>query len=69
MAGAGVRGGAVHGASDKLAAYPARDPVTPEDVAATIYWALGIDPQTHIRDKFGQPVPLARGRPITGIFG
>src|SRR5262249_34954061 len=49
LAGAGVRGGAVHGSSDRQGAYPASDPVTPGDLAATIFWRLGIDPRTEIR--------------------
>ena len=68
FAGGGVNAGAVHGASDRFAAYPAKDPVTPEDVAATIYWALGLDPSQEIRDQFGRPQPLSRGRPITALF-
>src|SRR5439155_20410017 len=42
LAGGGVRGGAIYGASDRFAAYPARDPTTPEDVAATIQHAFGV---------------------------
>ena len=69
MGGAGIRGGSIYGASDKYAGYPADKPVTPEDIAATIYYALGIDPQTRIRDFFGQPQPLALGKPILDLFG
>ena len=68
FAGGGIHGGAVYGASDALAAYPARDPVTPEDVAATIYYSLGIDPETRLEDQFGRPYHLALGKPITAIF-
>src|SRR5215472_3297657 len=46
FAGGGMPGGAIYGASDKDAAYPVRDPVTPQDIAATIYQALGIAPNT-----------------------
>jgi hypothetical protein len=69
LAGGGVRGGSVHGASDRLGAYPARDPVTPADVAATIFWRFGIDPATEVRDQTGRPFHLAEGRPLTGLFG
>ena len=41
LAGGGIQGGAIHGASDKNGAYPARDPVRPDDVAATIFWCSG----------------------------
>jgi hypothetical protein len=43
--------------------------VGPEDIAATIYWALGLDPATEIRDHLGRPVPIALGKPIESIFG
>ncbi|MBI4607296.1 MAG: DUF1501 domain-containing protein [Planctomycetes bacterium] len=68
FAGGGIAGGAVHGASDRYAAYPARDPVAPEDIAATIYAALGVDPSTVIRDPLDRPHELATGRVIEPIF-
>jgi hypothetical protein len=68
MAGGGVTGGAVYGASDRLGAYPALDPVQPDDIAATMFWALGISPETEVRDTLGRPLPIAAGRPITAIF-
>lgn len=69
MAGGGVRGGAIHGSSDRIGAYPASDPVSPDDIAATMYWALGIDPEAEFQDTLGRPLPIAAGKPITGIFG
>jgi hypothetical protein len=68
LAGGGVTGGAVHGASDRIGAYPAADPVTPADLAATIYWRFGIDPATEIRDQTGRPFRLAEGEPIRRLF-
>jgi hypothetical protein len=68
LAGAGIRGGALHGASDRLAAYPAVDPVTPSDLAATIYTLLGIDPATVLHDPLGRPLQLCDGRPIRGVM-
>lgn len=68
LAGGGVRGGAVYGASDRIGAYPASDPVTPADLAATIYWRFGLDPKTEIHDQTGRPYRLADGTPITEIF-
>ena len=47
-AGAGIRGGLVHGASDNMAAYPTRDAVSPEEVAAAIIRALGISADTEL---------------------
>lgn len=68
LAGAGIRGGTVWGASDRWAAYPARDPVTPADVAATIYHLLGVDPSLEIRDVLGRPHRLCLGEPVTGVL-
>ncbi|HVC99353.1 MAG TPA: DUF1501 domain-containing protein [Pirellulales bacterium] len=68
VAGGGVRGGFVYGSSDKLGAYPASDPVSPGDLAATIFTAFGIDPATEIRDTLGRPYRIAEGRPITELF-
>lgn len=68
LAGGGVQGGAVYGASDRLGAFPDRDPVTVGDLAATMYHALGIDHTTEIRDNLNRPLPIANGRPVTEIF-
>ena len=69
MAGAGITPGAIYGASDRIGAYPAADPVTPDDIAATLFWALGIDPTTEVVDTLGRPLPIAAGKPITRLFG
>ena len=69
MAGGGTRAGVVHGASDKHAAYPASDPVSPGDLVATIYHLLGIDPRMTVPDRLGRPVPIAHGgEPIRGVI-
>ena len=68
LAGGGVKGGGVHGASDRLGAYPASDPVRPADLAATIFWRFGVDPATLIRDATGRPYRIAEGEPIKGLF-
>ncbi|MEI6258269.1 MAG: DUF1501 domain-containing protein, partial [Planctomycetota bacterium] len=54
LAGGGVQGGAIHGASDAIGAYPAKDPATPGDLAATIYWRFGVDPSQHIYDRLAR---------------
>lgn len=69
LAGGGVRGGAVYGASDAQGAYPDRDPVTPADLAATIYWRFGLDPRREIHDTTGRPYRLADGTPLRQLFG
>ncbi|MEY2725659.1 MAG: hypothetical protein RLZZ458_1526 [Planctomycetota bacterium] len=68
MAGGGVQGGAVYGASDKYGAVPDRDPVSIGDLAATLYYALGIDHTREVHDNLNRPLPLAKGRPVTEIF-
>ncbi len=69
FAGGGVPGGAVIGASDKIAAHPSDTPVSPEDVAATIYSLLGIPSDTELRDGQDRPFTLSPGTPIKGLFG
>jgi Protein of unknown function (DUF1501) len=69
LAGGGIAGGAVYGASDKLGAYPELDAVMPGDLAATIFWRFGLDPATELHDMTGRPFRLAAGEPIHGLFG
>lgn len=69
FAGGGTRGGAVYGASDRQGAFPAENPVRLEDIAATLFWALGIDPEAEIYDTLRRPLAAAAGRPLTAIFG
>jgi hypothetical protein len=69
FAGGGIIPGAIYGSSDRIGAFPATDPVSPDDVAATMFWALGIDPDTQVCDTLGRPLPIATGKPITRIFG
>ena len=68
MAGGGVAPGAIYGASDRIGAYPSLDPVTPDDIAATMFWALGIDPSIEVQDSLGRPLPIASGKPLTRLF-
>lgn len=70
IAGAGVRGGVCYGSTDKDAAYAIDKPVKPEDLAATIYHALGIDHHLQVPDALGRPVSVVDGgRPLTELFG
>jgi hypothetical protein len=66
--GGGVQGGAVIGSSDKTGGYPASEPQTPENMAATIYDALGLPPTTAWYDKFDRPHHLYYGEPIAGLM-
>jgi hypothetical protein len=68
LAGGGVQGGTVHGASDKLGASPDRDGVTPADLAATLFWRFGLDPAAEIVDRTGRPYRLAEGQPLRALF-
>jgi hypothetical protein len=68
LAGGGVRGGAVVGRSDAIAAYPTERPTAPEDLIATIYYALGLDWHTEIHDRLNRPLPATRGEPVVELF-
>ncbi len=68
LAGAGVRGGTVHGASDKIGGSVRDNPVSPEDFGATLFQALGVPPETRLgADGFTHPV--STGHPVPGLFG
>ena len=69
FAGGGIRGGQVYGSSDRDAAYPASNPVSPEDMLATVYHSLGINPEATLRDSLNRPHQLVDGRPLTELFG
>jgi hypothetical protein len=69
LAGGGVRRGFVYGASDEQAAFPARDPVYPWDLSATLYHLLGIDPASEIRDRQDRPLRISQGEVVEGILG
>jgi hypothetical protein len=64
----GIKRGTVYGASDRTGSYPASDPVKPDDLAATMFQLLGIDPHTEVYDPLNRPLPIANGHPITGII-
>jgi hypothetical protein len=68
VAGGGVRGGRVIGASDRTGAAPVTTSYTPYDVGATVYQALAVDPDAEIRDVLNRPLRLSSGRPIQALF-
>jgi hypothetical protein len=69
FAGGGVRGGTVIGSSDRIGAYPATDPQTPENMAATIYHSLGIPSSAAWHDAEDRPHNIYHGQPIAGLLG
>src|SRR5262249_30598835 len=68
LAGGGVRGGQVYGASDAVAAYPTANPVSPQDLTATLYSRCGIDPHTTLYDLQHRPFALVDGQPVEALF-
>jgi uncharacterized protein (DUF1501 family) len=68
LAGGGIRGGAVYGASDRIGAYPSTEPVDPVDIHATVYHCLGLDPERVLYDHLRRPFPLSTGRVLTALL-
>jgi len=68
LAGGGVRGGAVYGATDKYAAEPSLNPTSPADLAATVYHTLGVDPKMDIHDRLGRPMTLCDGQILRAVL-
>ncbi len=68
LAGGGVRGGHVYGASDRIGGYPKEGRVQPQDLTATIFHCLGYKPDTEIHEALGRPVPISRGEVIQQVF-
>lgn len=67
MAGGGTKRGFAYGASDRHGAYPAENMVRPDDIAATMYHLLGIDPAAEVRGQGNRPVAITSGRPILDV--
>ena len=68
FAGAGVRGGQVIGKTDRIGGYPLTTSYHPNDLGATIYAALGIDPHATIFDRLGRPRPLNQGKVMDALY-
>ncbi|MCA9067840.1 MAG: DUF1501 domain-containing protein, partial [Planctomycetaceae bacterium] len=68
LAGGGVKRGYIYGASDRNGAYPDRDPVSPDNLAATMFHLLGIKYDTEVYDALNRPLPIASGKPIYGVM-
>jgi hypothetical protein len=69
MAGAGIPGGQVLGASDPTGAFPTRDRVTPPELTATILHLLGIDHEATFPDRTGRPLLASEGEPLWSLLG
>ncbi|MBI3694070.1 MAG: DUF1501 domain-containing protein [Acidobacteria bacterium] len=68
IAGAGISGGKLYGASDQTGSSPKENPVHPTDLLATVYYTLGIDPDMEIRNHLNQPRELVKGKPLVGLW-
>jgi len=68
FAGAGVQGGKVIGRTDDIAAYPDSAAYSPDDIGATIYTALGLEPHSIVHDRIGRPVHLNEGKVIEALY-
>jgi hypothetical protein len=68
LAGGGIRGGQVYGASDKHGAFPSDNPVSPSAFAATLYHCLGLSPEAEVPDRLGRPVRIAESGPIEALL-
>jgi hypothetical protein len=68
VAGGGVKRGFVYGESDKEGARPAKNPVRPDDLAATMFYLLGIDPHTEVKGLGDRPVAISEGQPVMDVI-
>jgi uncharacterized protein (DUF1501 family) len=68
LAGGGIRGGIVHGSSDRLGAFPRDGLVRPEDITATIFHCLGLAPEMEITDPQGRRLAISQGQVIHPIL-
>ena len=68
MAGGRIRPGMVYGTSDSKAATPAKDPVTMEDLAATLFAGMGVDPDSMVYTRDNRPMPVTHGKVIQGLL-
>ncbi len=69
LAGGGIQGGSIYGASDNQAAYVKDNAVTPGDYLATVCQACGLDPSREVHDLEGRPFKICDGEPISKILG
>ncbi|MBI3682108.1 MAG: DUF1501 domain-containing protein [Acidobacteria bacterium] len=65
ITGAGSPGGRLYGESDATGSSPKENPVHPNDLLATVYYALGIDPDMEVRNHLNQPRELVKGKSLS----
>ena len=63
-----MQGGAVHGVTDKQAAFPIEGAVRPRDLLATVYHLMGYPPHTEVYDPVNRPIQISRGEVIQEIL-
>ena len=68
FAGGGIQPGQIIGASDNIGGHPITTPYHPNDMGATIYDSLGIDPATMIPDRLGRPMHLNKGTVMDVLY-
>jgi hypothetical protein len=68
LAGGGIRGGQVYGASDKHGAYPKSDPVDPADIQATVYKCMGLEPNLAVYDHLSRPHAISTGSVVRELL-
>ncbi len=56
------------GRSDRIGAFPATPPFSPDDLGATVYHILGVPPRTEVRDRQNRPVQLNRGEVMQSLW-
>ena len=69
MLGAGLPGGRLYGASDRIGAYPLDHRITPGELAATIYHVLGVDPASQVTTMLERPWQICNDRPVLDLWG
>ena len=68
LAGAGIQRGSVHGKSDATGSAPLEKPVNPQQLLATIYHAMGLDPARMVYNHLNQPREMVQGEPVLELF-
>jgi hypothetical protein len=68
LAGGLTRSGMIHGASDSRGAFPSQDPVTPDELTATILAAMGLEAGTVLHTRDQRPMPISQGKPVAALL-